>query len=72
MIVHCVPQPAHKLYGPLPKEVCLDNPCTESRHKQEAVTLITPFRRNKGEYVTGTLAKDTAAFFFDLLLLRKN
>ena len=63
MIVQCVPQPAHKLYGPLPKEVCLDNPCNESRHKQETVTLITPFRRNKGEYVTGTLAKDTAAFF---------
>ena len=63
MIVQCVPQPAHKLYGPLSKEVCLDNPCSESRHKQETVTLITPFRRNKGEYVTGTLAKDTAAFF---------
>ena len=63
MIVQCVPQPAHKLYGSQSNEVCLDKSCTGSRNKQEAVVLTTPFRCNKGEYLTGTLAKDTAAFF---------
>ena len=63
MIVQCVPPPAHKLYGPQSQEVCLDNSCSGRRNKQEAVVLTTPFRRNKGEYLTGTLAKDTAAFF---------
>ena len=63
MIVQCIPQPAHKLYGPQSKEVCLDNSCTGSRNNKETVVLTTPFRRNKGEYLTGTLAKDTAAFF---------
>lgn len=63
MIVECVPQPTHKLYGSQSNEVCLDKSCTGSRNKQEAVVLTAPFRHNKGEYLTGALAKDTAAFF---------
>ena len=66
MIVECVPQPTHTLYGSQSNEVCLDKSWTGSRNRQEAVVLTAPFRRNKGEYLTGTLAKDTAAFFLTM------
>ena len=63
MIVQCVPQPAHKSYDCRSDEVCLDQSWAKGRNKEVAVVLTAPFRRNKGEYLTGTLAKDTAAFF---------
>lgn len=62
MIVRCVPQPSHLFFGSGSREFCSGSVDMEHASGSGAVVLNKPHRRDKAQYLMGTLAKDTAAF----------
>ena len=63
MIVQCVPQPSHVFFGPGSRAVCSGSINMERAPGWGAVVLNKPYRRDKAQYLKGTLAKETTAFF---------